>query len=131
MLLFCLLSIIALTSAEEKGSPLFALKATLVNYYKEPPQSGSQVLSAAVFYLHELTRLQEAVAEKLPDAKELLVRLYDDGGPQHLLTVPYNLFIDKYAWEGEEISNYHIIISHSRRVWDELLVQELGKEELY
>ncbi|KAG8260573.1 hypothetical protein J6590_093996 [Homalodisca vitripennis] len=89
------------------------------------------VLSAAVFYLHELTRLQEAVAERLPDAKELLVRLDKDGGPQHLLYIPYNQFIDKYHWEGEEISNYHIIVSYTRRVWDEMLVKELGKEEYF
>ncbi|XP_046678835.1 uncharacterized protein LOC124366371 [Homalodisca vitripennis] len=131
MLLFYLVSIIAHVLADEKGSPLFALNTTLVNYYKEPPQTGSQVLSAAVFYLHELTRLQEAVAERLPDAKELLVRLDKDGGPQHLLYIPYNQFIDKYHWEGEEISNYHIIVSYTRRVWDEMLVKELGKEEYF
>lgn len=84
-----------------------------------------------MFYLHELTRLQEALAEKIPKSKELLVKLDDDGGPQHLMTIPYGKFIDKYNWEGEEISNYHIIVAHTRRVWDELRVQELGKEEVF
>ncbi|XP_054274378.1 uncharacterized protein LOC128994119 [Macrosteles quadrilineatus] len=133
MFLLFAIFIVSTLAEEEKESPLFSLKRRLVDYYANPPQTGSEVLCSAVFYLHELTRLQEALTEKAHQktAKDLLVKLDEDGGPKHLNKIPYNKFIDLYTWEGEEISNYHTIVTHTRRVWDELRVDVLGKEEVF